>query len=76
MAINVDLSKPLTEKQIADLRTRLPNEIVDHYIAQSNGEFGALDEDAVDEEEKKPVARTTAAKSTTAAKKDDGDIMK
>jgi hypothetical protein len=32
MAINVDLSKPLTEKQIAELRTLLPEGQVQRYI--------------------------------------------
>lgn len=64
MAIEVDLSKPLTEEQIADLRTRLPNELVEHYIAQSNGEF-----EGEAETKAKPAAKTTAAKK-------DDDLLK
>lgn len=38
MAINVDLTKPLSEATIADLRTRLPENIVQHYIEQAGAE--------------------------------------
>lgn len=64
MAINIDLSKPLTDDQIEDLRARLPNELVDHYIARSN--------ETDDGEDKKP-ARKAAAKADEAK---DGDLLK
>lgn len=37
MAINVDLSKPLTDEQIENLRTRLPENLVQHYVALAQG---------------------------------------
>lgn len=69
MAIQVDLSQPLTEEQIEDLRSRLPESLVQHYIAQANGEFESGG-DTGEDEDKKPAAKRTAAK------KDDGDILK
>lgn len=67
MAINIDLSKPLTDDQIEELRTRLPNELVDHYIERSN----ATD----DGEDKKPASKRAAAKADAEDGKD-GDLLK
>jgi hypothetical protein len=67
MAINVDLSKPLTDDQIEELRTRLPNELVDHYIARSN----ATDDGA----DKKPTGKRAAKADADDAGKD-GDLLK
>lgn len=45
--MNVDTSKPLSEKVIADLRTRLPLATVEYYIAlASNSEAQAPSEPA------------------------------
>lgn len=57
MAITIDTSKPLTEAQIEDLRSRLPQNVVEHYIAQC----GVV-------EEKKEAPKKAAAPT---AKKDD-----
>jgi hypothetical protein len=61
MAINVDTSKPLSDEVIEDLRSRLPENLVQHYIDQAN---------ATKDEPKKSAAKP-------AAKKDDasGDIL-
>lgn len=66
MAINVDTSKPLTDEQIKDLRTRLPENLVQHYIKQAQG--GEVDE--VDELEKK-----AATKAPAKGAKSDPDIL-
>lgn len=38
MAINVDTSKPLSDEVIEDLRTRLPENLVQHYIDQASAD--------------------------------------
>lgn len=58
MAINVDLSKPLTEDEIAYLEARYPLNMVEHYIALAQGaEFEGGRTEKADTPEKKPAAK-------------------
>lgn len=64
MAINVDTSKPLSDEQIEDLRTKLPENMVQRYITLAN-------EASNQSEAPKPGAKPTAAKGG----KNDPDIL-
>jgi hypothetical protein len=48
MAINIDTSKPLTDEQIEELRTRLPENLVQRYVELSNADQAPAQEDEGD----------------------------
>lgn len=50
MAIEVDLSKPLSAKEIKRLRGLLPSSLVDRYIDIANGDAGVEDAEPEDEQ--------------------------
>lgn len=57
---------PLSDDEIEDLRSRLPNELVDHYVGLANGD---------DDETEKPARRGKPAPAKADGETKDGDLL-
>lgn len=58
---------PLSDDEIEDLRSRLTNELVDHYVRLANGDD--------DEETEKPARRGKPAPAKADGEAKDGDLL-